>query len=452
MRIAIAGRAKAGKSTLLNALIGERLAPTDAGECTRLVTWYRDAPTYEVRATTTSGRVLSPRFRKGDAAIEIELDATDGEIDRLEIGWPARSLSRATYIDTPGLGSLTPSISAATVSFPGMEEDGASQADAVVYLMRHAHVEDAQFLEGFRDAGLAMGSPVNTVSVLSRADEIGAGRLDALESARVIASRYMRDDRLRRLTGDMVPLAGLLAETGATLEEREFVSIRQLAFDVPEVDDLLLSVNRFRNPDLNPLAAEVREEILTRLGLFGARLAVASIKNAETKTSQELARLLLQRSGILELRRIIEMRFTARSRPLVARSALLELRVLATALRGTDPVASSRLDAALEEVMVSAHEIAELDMLHAIGVGLVQFEEEERAEAERITGEGSISVLLNLDAEVPPGQQKQAALDAITRWRQRGANPFANRETVRACETMARSYEGIYARLLLGVV
>ena len=33
-RVAIAGKVKAGKSTLLNALVGEMLAPTDAGECT----------------------------------------------------------------------------------------------------------------------------------------------------------------------------------------------------------------------------------------------------------------------------------------------------------------------------------------------------------------------------------------------------------------------------------
>ena len=45
IRVAIAGKVKAGKSTLLNALVGEELAPTDAGECTRIVTWYRDGLT-----------------------------------------------------------------------------------------------------------------------------------------------------------------------------------------------------------------------------------------------------------------------------------------------------------------------------------------------------------------------------------------------------------------------
>ena len=40
LRLAIAGKVKAGKSTLLNAILGDELAPTDAGECTKIVTWY----------------------------------------------------------------------------------------------------------------------------------------------------------------------------------------------------------------------------------------------------------------------------------------------------------------------------------------------------------------------------------------------------------------------------
>ena len=38
LRIALAGSLKAGKSTLLNALVGQDIAPTDATECTRVVT------------------------------------------------------------------------------------------------------------------------------------------------------------------------------------------------------------------------------------------------------------------------------------------------------------------------------------------------------------------------------------------------------------------------------
>ena len=65
LRVAIAGKVKAGKSTLLNALVGEELAPTDAGECTRIVTWYRDGITYRATLEPAAGRAppgaASPR-------------------------------------------------------------------------------------------------------------------------------------------------------------------------------------------------------------------------------------------------------------------------------------------------------------------------------------------------------------------------------------------------------
>jgi predicted GTPase len=50
IRIALAGTLKAGKSTLVNALVGENIAPTDATEATRIVTWFRHGPTPKVTA------------------------------------------------------------------------------------------------------------------------------------------------------------------------------------------------------------------------------------------------------------------------------------------------------------------------------------------------------------------------------------------------------------------
>ncbi|MGH2476405.1 MAG: dynamin family protein, partial [Candidatus Limnocylindrales bacterium] len=269
LRVAIVGRVKAGKSTLLNALVGERLAATDAGECTRIVTWYRHALGYEVRATLRPDGTSDLDFRRADGTLEIDLAGRPIEtIERIDVGWPSQNLVDLTLIDTPGLASADERSSARTVAAmldrPG---EGPGQADAVLYLMRHLHRADAQFLEAFTDRSIAHASPVNAVVVLSRADEIGAARPDALESARAIGERYAAEPRVRDLASGVVPVAGLLAETGATLRQEQFDWLRTVAGLKPARRDALLeSVDRFRDDDRNPLGNDIREELLERFG------------------------------------------------------------------------------------------------------------------------------------------------------------------------------------------
>ena len=73
LRLAIAGRVKAGKSTLLNALVGEELAPTDAGECTKLVTWYIGGHAAKVTAVHKDGRREQRPFSREGGALEVDL-------------------------------------------------------------------------------------------------------------------------------------------------------------------------------------------------------------------------------------------------------------------------------------------------------------------------------------------------------------------------------------------
>ncbi|MQA64088.1 MAG: GTP-binding protein, partial [Actinophytocola sp.] len=221
LRVAVAGRVKAGKSTLLNALVGEQLAPTDAGECTRVVTWYVDGHTYRVLAHPIDGEPRQLSFDRDHGAIEIKLDGlAPEELAQLVVTWPSQALRTATLIDTPGIGSLSERLAQRTWDLLAAADDE-TPADAVLYLLRHLHGNDMEFLRAFHDTEVSQPNPVNAIGVLSRADEIGVGRLDAMSSARRIAGRMATDPNVRRVVQTVVPVAGLLAETAATLTEAE---------------------------------------------------------------------------------------------------------------------------------------------------------------------------------------------------------------------------------------
>jgi hypothetical protein len=121
LRIALSGTLKSGKSTLLNALLGEEVAATDATECTRVVTTYRYAPTPVVEIVPDGGRrtALPPAAIGGTALVPEEI----------EIGLPSRLLARWTLVDTPGTSSTTGDVSARTLAYLD-PDDGVCDADA----------------------------------------------------------------------------------------------------------------------------------------------------------------------------------------------------------------------------------------------------------------------------------------------------------------------------------
>ncbi|MEA3511077.1 MAG: GTPase [Actinomycetota bacterium] len=447
LRVAIAGRVKAGKSTLLNALVGERLAPTDAGECTRIVTWYRNSIGYDATAVLRDGTERSLRFHRGESALEISLDGVAlPDVDRLDVGWPSSRLENLILIDTPGLEGLDEQSSARTLRFLGLDDDGVGDVDAVIYLMRHMHRRDADFLEAFTDRSLSHPSPVNAVAVLSRADEIGAARLDALASAATIAQRYAADERVRALCATVLPVAGLIAETATTLREEEVATLRTLvAMPVAELDAMLLSVDRFVDRERSPLTPQVRGTLLSRFGIFGIRFAVTAMRDDELMTASELSRTLLAASGIKQLGRLLTEHFSARARVLKARSVLAGLKDVARRLARDDRRAGDGLLAAVEEVEATSRELSELRLWHLAISGSVQFDEDEIDEIRCLTGEGSVAERLGM-GDGAGAVARETALRRIEYWRARAAHPLTGRDLEEACEIVARSYEALYTQ------
>jgi len=452
IRVAIAGKVKAGKSTLLNALVGEIIAPTDAGECTRIVTWYRDAEAPRILLFPLEGPARDLPIVRQDGKLEIELgDTKPAEVDRLIIDWPNKSLAAMTLIDTPGIASVSVDTSARTEAFltpgTGAEPGG---ADAVVYLMRHVHSDDVGFLQAFHaNAGLG-SSPVNTVAVLSRADEIGAGRVDALVSAGQIAHRLRGDETIRALCQTVLPVAGLLAETGRTLRQAEFTALAQLAAaDRDLVDAMLLSADRFvisggeDAPDVPSVA--VRRALLARLGMFGVRIALPLIRQG-CQDASALSTELVRRSGLTELTDTLAALFAERADLLKARSGLLGLDLVVRAYPNDD---SDLLLGEIERITAGAHEFVELGLLASLRSGAVPLDPDDVAEAEQLLGGSGqkLYVRLGLEEDADAATLRAAATEALTRWRRRAENPVSVRAVADAARVIVRTCEGIIAGL-----
>jgi hypothetical protein len=445
LRVAIAGKVKAGKSTLLNALVGEAIAATDAGECTRTVTWYQGGLTPRIVMHPKAQPPTPLPVVRQDGELRIDLRGRSAEeLERLVVDWPAQSLRTMTLIDTPGIASLSTEVAKRTQRFLDPDDDSPTETDAVVYLMRHLHVSDVDFLESFRDQGMARATAINTVAVLSRADEIGAGRMDAMVSARGIATRYRSEPALRGLCQNVVAVAGLLAHTGRTLRQAEFAALTELA-NAPreDLDAALLSTDRFlgAHPGLTVSSVDDRRNLLRRFGLFGIRLSATLIRQG-TASPAALADELVDRSGLRDLQRVLHAQFAERRDVLKARSALLALEHLLRADGGRG------LAGEVERLLAGTHEFAELRLLSALRSGTVTFPRPIVTEAERILGDTGVApaTRLGLPADADPDRLRRTAIATLQRWRQHAENPMFGRRTADACRVIIRTCEGMLTR------
>ena len=479
LRVALAGSVKAGKSTLLNALVGEQIAPTGLGECTRITTHYADASSPRIGVAYRGIRrpddptELPALHRRG--SLIMDLDRLDvPRVAALHVDWPSQHLRDVTLIDTPGVDSAV----SRSVWGEGTEE----AVDVVVHLVRHLHDPDVAFLEAYGDRVAEHVGAAGTLVVLSRADEVGGGRIDAVMAAQQVARRYRTDHGLRPWCATTTTVAGLLAETARTLRGVEFTALRTLArLDRAELEAQLLTADRFVSGS-GVLPSGTRLALLDRFGLFGVRLATSLLRRG-VDDSATLAAELARRSGLDDLRAILEQRFLARRDVFQARSALLAVeRFLDRARAGVStagpgglpddagrpsprprtapapapsPTALVALSAELERVRSGAHEIVELDVLTTLrrrpltapGSRDARRNTAFTEEAERLLGDRgpSAAARLGIAEETAEGEVRAVALATLGRWRTHAENPLAEPDTAETAQVVIRSVEGLLA-------
>jgi GTPase SAR1 family protein len=421
VRIAVVGRVNAGKSTMVNALLGQRVAPTDVSECTRLVTWFRYGHPQRVEIELHDGSRAETRLGS-DGRLPDEVGVPPSQVRALHCYLANELLRWMTLIDTPGIGSVHHEYAAATEELLAAERASsaaARRADAVVFLFNQVVMEDElKALQLFRTAGHddAQQSAANAVGVLAKADQLGDGSRDPWGVALELAGQYA--GKFRDEVATVVPVIGLIAESAeaALLTETDVNHLRSLAaIEEKAFGRMLWSADRFVASEA-PVPAEARQRLLELLDLYGVRLAVARIRDGATD-AVPLRRQLSATSGIAEVKQTLARYFRDQDHLLKVRSVLEELRRLSYAGGPTDPAMAHLRDAL--EVLRADPELQpvwELEVLHDCCTGKVALPAAMLEELTRLVAPGSAASRLGM-AGADRGELAEAAREALGRWR-----------------------------------
>jgi hypothetical protein len=323
-------------------------------------------------------------------------------------------------------------------------EDGVPRVDAVVFLLRTLNAADIALLKQIGELVGGSAGALGVIGVASRADEIGAGRIDAMMSAKDVASRFTTEMYKTGICQAVVPVSGLLALTARTLRQSEFVALEKLAgVDVAELSKAMLSVDRFVREDSSlPVDAATRAALLDRFGMFGIRISIAVLR-AGIGDSVALADELLDRSGLIALRDVIDQQFAQRSDLLKAHTALLSLRRFVE----LNPIfATPHIVADIDPLLADTHAFEELRLLSQLRSRQTTLNDDEMASLRRLIGGSGTDAASRLGLQPDePRDGPRAAFAAAQRWRRRADHPLNDPFTTRACRAAVRSAEGLVA-------
>ncbi len=205
----------------------------------------------------------------------------------------------------------------------------------------------------------------------------------------------------------------------------------------------MLSVDRFvREDDTLPVDAATRAALLDRFGMFGIRISIA-VMHAGVSDSVALADELLERSGLIALRDVIDQQFAQRSELLKAHTALLSLRQF---VQHNPIYATPYILADIDPLLADTHAFEELRLLSLLRSRPTTLNEDEMASLRRIIGGSGTDAASRLGLQPDaPFDGPRAAFAAAQRWRRRADHPLNDPFTTRACRAAVRSAEALVA-------
>jgi GTP-binding protein EngB required for normal cell division len=402
LRIAVAGREKAGKSTLVNALLGVRVAQTDVGPCTKVVTRFLHAPNERAEVVLKGDRERRS-LELRDRRLPMDLGVPPALAEEVVVYLSSDELRKASIIDTPGLASLDERTRERTEKLLAVNDEAVGGADVLVYLISQKPLEsDVDAIKEFAELSAGFEStPVTTIALLSKADKIGDG-----DPAKIAELVERVGSSLREHVVTVMPVMGLLAETSVTgaLTETHAATLRRAA--KVGVDELLEGES-----DVSP---EELKELLRLLDVYGLERAVEVVADGRGG-AKEVRERLEEISGLGPLRSFLRDSFSEEADALKANAALAALERVRWR-DGADGEVLRRLHDGIERVRLdpALHRISELWALQSCErVGL---SDDQCADLRRVAGRGSAASRLGVPEATGADRLRSAAAAGAERW------------------------------------
>jgi hypothetical protein len=343
LRVAVLGRVSSGKSTLVNALLESRVAPTAAGECTLVPCWFRHGSWQTATLRTRDGGSVTLPLAEG--RLPQQLPVAVEQVDRIDVTLPVPLLRSLTLVDTPGLASAAtaaghPAVAAeSTISAAGA-------ADAVLLVVNGPLKQDeAEAVAAFRARSVRDPLAAGTaLAVVTKADQM-AERTRTMQVAADVSADMAREHRT--MLAAVVPVVGLLGETASAglLDENDARALAGLATEWDrETTEFALSDHRLFADVDGPVSPDHRRRLLELLGLFGAGELIARATGSNRVDATALTDWAHALSGVAQLRDLLLISVARRADVLKASTALHALSQAAT-MPGTTSWLGDRVQA-----------------------------------------------------------------------------------------------------------
>lgn len=309
--VAIFGRMKTGKSSILNALLGYPLTITGVNEATATINHISHGTGEQLNSFRVHWNDEAPETLPL-SALQERWTGTDEEVLQtisrtayLELYSDAPLLRSVHIIDTPGTGSTATEHEEIAQQFIGGQE-----TDALIYVFSPVGREtDEQDLRTFRESCLPSSSPYNSVALLHKWDALywdNGGNMDE-----VLSKAQRLEEGMKGLIACVLPVSAPLA----FIAKRANAAFWEVCFSILSgfADESLLTRALSRedkwNRDAKQAALYQQAHAEYDMPWASFRVMLRHLYRMEERAPETCAAALAELSGFAQLEKMLDRQF-----------------------------------------------------------------------------------------------------------------------------------------------